>query len=261
MYTWEFPPLSSDIASQIPQRNGFHAHKQSIVSGEISPRVCSKSSNERLSQAHAQQVVFLNNQPIAATEIKQLGQGHGIIHRLILSPSVCHPNIPSGTTTVIVKQQKDGWEEEFQNEKEAYDKLQHLQGTVIPELFGQGSYNGLPALILSNVVGPTLRELATGEADVEEQELRDRLQAAFGTLSKVGALVWDPSLDNAIFCNNGKIMLVDLEHFKFRPKPEPWETEINLGNVGNLMSRFRDVRDPCRPPSPLKLFAAMERVA
>ncbi|OQE15813.1 hypothetical protein PENFLA_c030G05100 [Penicillium flavigenum] len=53
--------------------------------------------------------------------------------------------------TVIVKQQKNGRKSEIFNEISTYKKLQKLQGTVIPTLFGKGSLNGRPALVLSEV--------------------------------------------------------------------------------------------------------------
>jgi hypothetical protein len=62
--------------------------------------------------------------------------------------------------TVIVKQQKHEREDEFCNTITAYKRLRILQGTVIPTLFGRGSFNGLPALILLEVEGITLRDLA-----------------------------------------------------------------------------------------------------
>ncbi|KAJ5204949.1 uncharacterized protein N7498_005828 [Penicillium cinerascens] len=62
--------------------------------------------------------------------------------------------------TVIVKQEKPKREAEFRDEIFAYKRLRELQGTVIPTLFGQGSFNGRPALILSEIGGITLRDLA-----------------------------------------------------------------------------------------------------
>lgn len=46
--------------------------------------------------------------------------------------------------TIIVKQQKEGWSEEFQQEIQAY---------AIPQFLGQGDFDGVPALILSEIVG------------------------------------------------------------------------------------------------------------
>lgn len=79
------------------------------------------------------------------------------VHRLELDQRSPRPGLPR---TVILKQQKDGWEEEFQNEIHVYDRLKELQGAVIPRFLGQGSFNGLPALILSEVVGTTLYDFA-----------------------------------------------------------------------------------------------------
>ncbi|KAJ5775715.1 uncharacterized protein N7511_000726 [Penicillium nucicola] len=134
----------------------------------------------------------------------------------------------------------------------AYQRLQKLQGTVITTLSGEGSFNGHPALIFSEIKGITLREIANlVEASVKESILRSRLENAFRELYKYGAEHCDLDLGNFLVCDNGQMMVIDLEEVKFPERQQAWEHSINLGSVDYLMSRFRDVRYPRRAPSPV----------
>lgn len=154
--------------------------------------------------------------------------------------------------TVIVKQQKDEQEAEFYAEISAYKKLQKLQGTVIPTLFGEGSFNGRPVLILSEIKGITLRDLAKlVETSVEENILKSRLENAFQELYKYGAEHCDLNLGNFLVCDNGQLVVIDLEEVEFPDRQQAWERSVNLGSVNYLMSRYRDVRYPRRAPSPV----------
>lgn len=153
--------------------------------------------------------------------------------------------------TVIVKQQKHGREAEFCNEITAYKRLRKLQGTVIPTLFGRGSVNGLPALILSEVEGITLRDLAkVVEPSFQEKTLETPLEKTFQDLHKYGAEHCDLNLGNFMFCNNRQVVVIDLEEVEFPDRQQAWERSVNLGCVSYLMSRFRDVRYPRRASSP-----------
>lgn len=154
---------------------------------------------------------------------------------------------------VIVKQEKHERSHEFRNEINAYNTLQQLQGTVIPILFGQGSFNECPALILSEVKGFTLRDLAKkfDETVVPEKTVESGLEKVFRELYSYGAVHCDPNLGNFLFCNNEKVVVIDLEEIEFPDRRQSWENSVPLGNVGYLMSRFRDVRYPNRPSSPI----------
>ncbi|PLB54085.1 hypothetical protein P170DRAFT_8147 [Aspergillus steynii IBT 23096] len=114
-------------------------------------------------------MLYLDGQPIAAKKVEQLHPRRKTVHRLEIEPCSSRHIIPPTTTTVIVKQQKDGWEEEFRLEREAYDRLHELQGTMIPVLFGQGSFNGLPALILSDIAGTTLHDIKVQQCLLQSQ--------------------------------------------------------------------------------------------
>lgn len=133
---------------------------------------------------------------------------------------------------------------------------------MIPQLYGQGSFNGLLALILSDIAGTTLYDLAYKTIKIQEktlETLESRLIDALKKLYKHSAEHWDQKLDNFLFCDNtdcdnGKVVIVDLEEVQFPDKIGHWETNVNLGGVGSLMSDFRDIRDRNREPSPISFW-------
>lgn len=182
-------------------------------------------------------------------EVEQLDPSRKTLHRLTLEPIIDFPR------TIIVKQQKEGWEKEFQSEIQTYEKLKLLQGKVIPQYFGQRLFNEAPALFLSEVPGTTLHDIAhDNEWNIEQTLLESQLKKSLMALSEQGAVFWDAKLDNFMFCyhegcEDGKVMIVDLEDVKFSDKT--WEIALNLGSVSSLMSDFRDIRDPNRSSSPV----------
>ena len=146
-------------------------------------------------QDHKHQTFYLDGHPIMATKVEQLDPGRETLYRLELNLDSFRHTIPA-TATVIVKQQKDEWEEEFRSEIKAYDRLKELQGRVIPHFFGHGSFDGIPALILSEVTGTNLYDLARDkECKVQEETLESQLDAVFNALSEYGPVYWDQKLD------------------------------------------------------------------
>lgn len=84
--------------------------------------------------------------------------------------------------------------------------------------------------------------------------MRRQLREALSALYPYGAEYSDLRPDNFIVCENGKVVIVDLEGVTFSGEPEESsasEDFDNLGDAGYLMSKFRDIRDPNRPSSPL----------
>lgn len=172
--------------------------------------------------------MYLDDQPITAAKIEQLDPGRETLWRLELDPSSLQHTIPATTITVIIKQQKDEWEEEFRCEIQTYDRLKELQATVIPRLFGHGSFDGLPALIQSELIGTTLYDLARdNKCKVQEEVLETQLEEVFNALSEYGAVYWDQKLDNFLLCDNGKVMVVDLEQVRFPEALRRWESNVN----------------------------------
>ncbi|KAJ5637466.1 hypothetical protein N7490_007345 [Penicillium lividum] len=200
------------------------------------------------------QMFFLNGQPITMEYAKQLHPHRKPVHRLGLESGLFRSTIPPSDKTVIVKQRKDGWEKEFGHEEQAYQKLVKLQGIAIPKLYGRGFFNGYPALMLSHVAGTTLYDLARNETYIEDRILEKELKGALRQLYEHGAEHWDRKLDNFMFCDNGKVMVVDLEEIQFPSKRGAWEDSVNLGGVHCLMSDFRDIRKPNRPSSPISFW-------
>ncbi|OJJ94758.1 hypothetical protein ASPACDRAFT_48586 [Aspergillus aculeatus ATCC 16872] len=62
---------------------------------------------------------------ITATEAELLDQQR-TVYRLKFAPDLYRHTIPITATSVIVKQLKDGWEDEFQDEEKAYRRLKNL---------------------------------------------------------------------------------------------------------------------------------------
>jgi hypothetical protein len=200
--------------------------------------------------------LLFNDLLIIPTKVQRLDKIHNSLHRLELEPSDYLPR------TVVVKQQKDGWKEEFENEQKVYERLEKLQGIVIPRYFGQGLFNQVPALILSEVAGTTLLELARSNRDIQEEILETQITKALHAFTKFGAVYWDQRLDNFLLCDMGQnsgVMIVDLEEVAFPDKPRPWEKQLNRAGVSSLMSDFRSVRDPNRPPTPIDWQSIRER--
>lgn len=79
--------------------------------------------------------------------------------------------------------------------------MKELQGKVIPFFFGQGYYDGFPAIVLSEIV--TLYELARSKEFFPREVLRTHLQDVFRQFSEYGALYRDQRLDNFLLCDQG----------------------------------------------------------
>ncbi|CAG8357793.1 unnamed protein product [Penicillium salamii] len=101
---------------------------------------------------------------------------------------------------IIVKVQKQGWEDEFAQEIAAYHRLQPLQGLLIPKFFGTGYFMDRPALVISEIVGNTLERLAQSKLDFSRDVLESQLTIALRTFYDRGVEYWDDRLDNFFFC-------------------------------------------------------------
>ncbi|KAK3311912.1 hypothetical protein B0H66DRAFT_506442 [Apodospora peruviana] len=148
--------------------------------------------------------------------------------------------------TVILKTQKDGWEDEFQTEKRAYDILKPIQGTTIPHFFGETVYNGSPTLVLSVIDGTTLFDLARGFSEDEYDALRQSLEIALRAITSYGVDYTDEKLDNFLALDDWGIMIVDLEQVVF-DTTKAWEESNNCARVDRLMQEFMGGRKPRQP--------------
>ncbi|KAJ5343981.1 hypothetical protein MYU51_002043 [Penicillium brevicompactum] len=184
---------------------------------------------------------LLDDQLIMAKKAELLDPKSGrAVYRLELT------NAPSLPPTVILKKQKPGWEDEFNNEIKAYNLLSRLQGTVIPILYGEAMYDGSPALVLSVISGTTLLELAHGNfPESEEAALEVKIVAALQALVKYGAQYMDERLDNFLLDDeDGQVKIVDLEHAKLSSS-KVWPESFNYDTTRYLMyNKFTIARDP-----------------
>lgn len=188
--------------------------------------------------------VYLHSRLVHVAKIERLDRYRATLHRLTRDLTL-EPlgDLPE---TIVIKEQKDGWEEQFQHEIEVYKRLMDLQGTVIPQFFGTGYLDGIPALFLQEINGITLHDLAHTKKHINEETLRPPLEKALRALTERGAVYWDSKLDNFMFCEDGAVVIIDLEEVTFPTKPQPYETRINSANVSSLMADFRDARNRFR---------------
>uniref|UniRef100_A0A8H7TSP3 Protein kinase domain-containing protein n=1 Tax=Bionectria ochroleuca TaxID=29856 RepID=A0A8H7TSP3_BIOOC len=142
--------------------------------------------------------------------ITATGTASDHVHRHVLRdwfPEWCLPE------RIVFKKQKEGWDEEFDQEKVAYAKLRPIQGITIPRFYGAITYNGTRAIILSDIGGACV---ASPEGAVlDEKDFHHQLlYKALTTLTGLGVSHDDSKLDNLhLVTEDGKdkIMMVDLE--------------------------------------------------
>ncbi|EXL71706.1 hypothetical protein FOPG_12590 [Fusarium oxysporum f. sp. conglutinans race 2 54008] len=117
---------------------------------------------------------------------------------------------------IVLKRQKENWEEEFDHEVIAYNRLRPIQGLTIPKLYGKIQYANTRALILSDIGGSGL-SIPDG-AVLDEQDIEPLLHQALSSLNEYGVCHDDTRLDNFhLVADEGKdkIMIVDLESADF----------------------------------------------
>ncbi|KAB8211922.1 hypothetical protein BDV34DRAFT_184443 [Aspergillus parasiticus] len=209
---------------------------------------------------HLRTIKLTDGHELTATEAELLDQQR-TVYRLKIAPDPDRHKISTTATSVIVKQQKDEWEDEFENEETAYNRLEKLQGEVIPYFYGRGYFNGRPALILSDIDGISLKDLAHSSNETSEDSLKAHLEEAFSKLSEYGAIYQDQRLDNFLLCfdkecGKSKVRVVDLEQVEFPQKVRPWHRQINQEGARSLIEDFRYRRNPgCKSP-PLQLWVS-----
>ncbi|CAI7629906.1 unnamed protein product [Penicillium discolor] len=181
---------------------------------------------------------YFGGTPIRAEIVERLHPSREV-YRLKLE---IHQDLHGLPRVVILKKRKNGWEDEFQQEIKVYEKLKSLQGFVIPNLFGQGTFDNCPVLILSEVAGRTLLNIARDPSDVPMEKLRYELENAMEALHSHGAKYLDQRLDNFLLCDTGAFMIVDLEQVEFPSDLKDWKHSINYGGVGSLLYLFNAIR-------------------
>ncbi|KAL2758161.1 hypothetical protein ACRALDRAFT_1074870 [Sodiomyces alcalophilus JCM 7366] len=139
---------------------------------------------------------------------------------------------------LVLKQQKEGWDEEFEMEKATYTKLRSLQDVVIPRCFGELKYENKRALLLSDIGGACL---ATAEGGLlEVADFRRMLRQALDALAPFGISQDDNKLDNYHVVGD-KIMAVDLERVNVGLTPEIVSLHVD-STVKGLTQRYEDTQ-------------------
>jgi hypothetical protein len=133
--------------------------------------------------------------------------------------------------TIILKRQKPGWRNEFDDEVRFYRQLEPLQGTVLPRFYGQvWSCQGVTmrrAIILSDV-----GDAALCEADfpsVDRNHLGELVKGAYGAIAEFGLTQTDPKMENTHLFG-GRIVILDLEQFETIPSDEAEEEAQNVAD-------------------------------
>ncbi len=140
---------------------------------------------------------------------------------------------------LILKKQKEGWDEEFETEKETYTKLRPLQGTVIPRYFGELRYEGKRAILLSDIGGACL---ATPEGLLlEMDDFRRMMYEATEALARFGIVHDDIKLDN-YHVTGDKIMVLDLERMSEDLTGHQHLDQLVKGTVDQLAKRYEHTK-------------------
>ena len=128
--------------------------------------------------------------------------------------------------SVILKREKAGWREEFDNETKAYEMLRPLQGDVIPVCYGVALCHRDDwddetgrALILSDVGGTVLD--SSDCPKLEPDELREMLRVSYRRMADFGIINDDNKVHNHHIVGN-RIVVLDLEQ---TDSPEPHEVD------------------------------------
>nr|WDW19290.1 hypothetical protein [Penicillium meliponae] len=186
--------------------------------------------------------ILIDGKTITARKVKLLDPRR-TIYRFELG-SGFSLKIPPTENAIIVKQQKIGWEKELQDERKAYENLKELQGKLIPTLYGEGIYDGYPALLLSDEAGSTLYDLARNlHVRIFYNALEVMLEEVFVKLTSHCAVYWDQRADNFLFNEkDGKITVLDLEEVRFPGEFGEADHLVNQGGASTILDEVKAAR-------------------
>lgn len=114
--------------------------------------------------------------------------------------------------------------ESLNAEARAYAALKHLQGVVIPTLYGFYTVWGILRLIALEPVGQAITETET-----INQQLRQKMRDALYRIHRAGYVHGDVARRNFCRRQDGRIFLVDLERCQCRNQAER-DIEMNAVN-------------------------------
>ncbi|POR36346.1 hypothetical protein TPAR_03457 [Tolypocladium paradoxum] len=109
---------------------------------------------------------------------------------------------------IILKKLKPNWDDEFNNEKRMYERLQVLQGHLIPRCYGEARCDNTRALVLSEIDG--VEPFNQKSPYLQPDEFQRQLETAFGELGAFGLVYGDLKLDNFLIVED-RIVILDLE--------------------------------------------------
>lgn len=135
---------------------------------------------------------------------------------------------------LILKKLKKDWDEEFDNERQIYERLKPLQGCAIPRLYGEVRCEGTRALILEKVDG--VLPFKQTRPYLEREELRQQVTEVLRKLQDFGLAYEDPKLSNLLLLKD-RAVLLDLE---MAWEPEPADQEFILKTRVNMFLREYD---------------------
>jgi hypothetical protein len=129
-----------------------------------------------------------------------------------------------------------------------YTTLMDLQGTVITRFFGIGSFY---SLIPPRGSWHYFSWTRLYQNCVNEEKWRPPLEKVLRAFTEHMAVYWGSKVDNFMFCEDGIVMIIDLQEVTFPVNLQPWEIKINLANATSLVTYFRDIRNRIRLRSDL----------
>jgi tRNA A-37 threonylcarbamoyl transferase component Bud32 len=136
---------------------------------------------------------------------------------------------------VLKKPKPDGYKE-YDIERESYQKLKSIQGTVTPVFYGEAVFDeGVKALVLSDVGGVRLDDQEALE--IEETKMKEMVKTAYSHLTDLGFAHDDINLGN-FHLVHGKIFILDICIYT----PENAEEILEL-DVKSIMRLWKDYRD------------------
>lgn len=114
---------------------------------------------------------------------------------------------------IVLKRQKRGWDEEFDNEKAIYQVLTPVQGKAVPVCYGEAECTktettGTRALVLSDIGGVSLHE--DNARGLGVAQLEGMLSEPFRALAELRVSHDDYKLDNYRLVG-GRIMIIDFD--------------------------------------------------
>lgn len=133
---------------------------------------------------------------------------------------------------VVLKKETD--EERFNTELEIYNRLESLQGTHIPELYGVATMNNTRALVMSDVGGiPLVDEKMV---DMDDDTLRRLLRIPLQKICEAGVLLEDVSMLNVHFVK-GSFVILDFDVARIESDRD---TDLDVSEqIEDIIDHFR----------------------